>query len=161
MRNAIEGEARFLRAMFYFDLVRLFGNVPLFTRPLVAEDIRVEQANPGEVYNFIANELVEIIPMLRTNIPAAEAGRASAWAAKALLGRVYLYHQDYARPVFGLGDLSVPRNVVVGHLEDVINSSPHRLLTTSRHSGDGPATTIPRRSSPCNTSPRRLETGAT
>jgi hypothetical protein len=30
--------------------------------------------------------------------------------------------------VFGLGDLSVSRNVVVGHLEDVINSSPHRLL---------------------------------
>lgn len=128
MRANIDAEARFLRSMFYFDLVRFFGNVPLFTRPLVAEDIRMEQADPGEVYNFIAQELVEIIPNLRTNIPAAEAGRASSWAAKALLGRVYLYHQDYARPVFGLGELPVSREVVVGHLEDVINSSPHRLL---------------------------------
>jgi starch-binding outer membrane protein, SusD/RagB family len=124
----IAAEARFLRAMFYFDLVRFFGNVPLFTRPLVAEDIRMPQNDPGEVYNFIAQELVEIIPDLRTNIPAAERGRASAWAAKALLGRVYLYHQDYARPVLGLGELPVSRAVVIGHLEDVINTSGHRLL---------------------------------
>jgi starch-binding outer membrane protein, SusD/RagB family len=129
MRNTIEAEARFLRAMFYFDLVRFFGNVPLFTRPLVAADVRVEQSDPGEVYNFIVRELVEIIPMMRTTIPPAQAGRASAWAAKALLGRVYLYHQDYAQPVFGLGELPVTRAAVVGHLEDIINSSPHRLLS--------------------------------
>jgi starch-binding outer membrane protein, SusD/RagB family len=128
MRNTIEAEARFLRAMFYFDLVRFFGNVPLFTRPLVAADIRMEQSDPGEVYDFIVRELVEIIPMMRSNIPAAQAGRASTWAAKALLGRVYLYHQDYAQPVFGLGELPVSRAAVVGHLEDIINSSPHRLL---------------------------------
>jgi starch-binding outer membrane protein, SusD/RagB family len=128
MRNVFEAEARFLRAMFYFDLVRFFGNVPLFTRPLVAADIRVEQSNPGEVYNFIVTELLEIIPNLRQNVPAAQAGRASAWAAKALLGRVYLYHHDYAQPVFGLGDLPVSQTVVVGHLEDIINLSGHRLL---------------------------------
>ncbi|MFW5972523.1 MAG: RagB/SusD family nutrient uptake outer membrane protein [Bacteroidota bacterium] len=128
MRAVFDAEARFLRAMYYFDLVRFFGNVPLFTRPLVADDIRVEQADPREVYNFITQELVEIIPNMRTAIPAAEAGRASAWAAKALLGRVYLYHQDYARPVFGLGELPVSREEVVAHLEDIINNSGHRLL---------------------------------
>jgi starch-binding outer membrane protein, SusD/RagB family len=127
-RATIEAEARFLRALYYFDLVRFFGNVPLFTRPLVATDIRVEQSSPGEVYNFIVQELLEIIPNMRETIPAAQAGRASAWAAKALLARVYLYHQDYARPVFGLGELPVSRAVVIGHLEDVINRSPHRLL---------------------------------
>jgi starch-binding outer membrane protein, SusD/RagB family len=127
-RKVIAAEARFLRTMFYFDLVRFFGNIPLFTRPLVAEDIRVEQSDPGEVYEFLVRELLEIIPDMRTSIPAAEAGRASAWAAKALLGRVYLYHQDYARPVFGLNELPVTRAVVVGHLEDIINTSGHRLL---------------------------------
>jgi starch-binding outer membrane protein, SusD/RagB family len=128
MRNVIEAEARFLRAMFYFDLVRFFGNVPLFTRPLVATDIRVEQSNPGEVYNFLVSELLEIIPKMRENVPAAQAGRASAWAAKALLGRVYLYHRDYAQPVFGLGELPVSQAAVVGHLEEIINRSGHRLL---------------------------------
>ncbi len=127
-RDYFEGEARFLRALHYFDLVRLFGNVPLFERPLVATDIRVQQADPGDVYAFIVDELIEIIPMLRENIPASQVGRASTWAAKSLLGRVYLYYQDYARPVFGLGDLSVSQSVVLGHLEDVINNSGHAML---------------------------------
>jgi len=127
-RLYFEAETRFLRTLFYFDLVRLFGNVPLFTRPLVAEDIRMPQNDPGEVYNFIVNELLDIIPDLRENIPAAELGRASTWAAKAMLGRVYLYHKDYAQPVFNLGDLPVSQADVVSHLEDIINLSGHGLL---------------------------------
>ncbi|MGF1669824.1 MAG: RagB/SusD family nutrient uptake outer membrane protein [Balneolaceae bacterium] len=127
-RALFDAEARFLRAMYYFDLVRFFGNVPHFTRPLVAVDIRMEQTDPGEVYNFIAQELVDIIPNLRENIPISEAGRVSTWAAKSLLGRVYLFHQDYAKPVFGLGDLPVTRAEVLSHLEDVINNSGHALL---------------------------------
>jgi starch-binding outer membrane protein, SusD/RagB family len=127
-RLVFDAEARFLRSMFYFDLVRFFGNVPLFTRPLVAEDIRMEQAEPGEVYNFIVEELLDIIPNMRENVPAAEAGRATTWAAKALLGRVYLYHQDYAQPVLGVGSLPVSRAEVVSHLEDIINNSGHGLL---------------------------------
>ncbi|MFU8860467.1 MAG: RagB/SusD family nutrient uptake outer membrane protein [Cyclonatronaceae bacterium] len=127
-RRIFAAEARFLRALFYFDLVRFYGYVPQFTRPLVAADIEVPQNSPEEVYNFIAQELVEIIPDLRTNIPAAEAGRASAWAAKSMLGRVYLYHQDYAKPVFGIGDLPVSRQEVLAHLEDVIQNSGHALL---------------------------------
>lgn len=123
-----DAEARFLRAYHYFDLVRFFGYVPLFTQPLVATDIRVEQANPGDIYNFIASELVEIIPNLRTSIPPSEAGRVSKWAAQALLGRVFLYHQDYAVPVLGVGNLSVTRQEVIGHLEDIINNSGHALL---------------------------------
>ncbi|TVQ07855.1 MAG: RagB/SusD family nutrient uptake outer membrane protein [Balneolaceae bacterium] len=127
-RANFAAEARFLRAMFYFDLVRFYGYIPQFTRPLVAADIEVPQKSPEEVYNFIAQELVEIIPNMRTSVPAAQAGRASAWAAKSLLGRVYLYHQDYAKPVFGIGDLPVTRQVVLGHLEDVIQNSGHALL---------------------------------
>lgn len=127
-RLYFEGEARFLRTLFYFDLVRFFGNVPLVTRPLVAEDIRIPQDDPGDIYNFIVEELLDIIPHMRANIPANEVGRASTWAAKAMLGRVYLYHQDYAQPVFNLGDLPVTNSEVVTHLEDIINNSGHELL---------------------------------
>ena len=127
-RLFFEAEARFLRTLFYFDLVRLFGNVPLVTRPLVAEDIRIPQDDPGDVYNFIVEELLDIIPNLRANIPANELGRASTWAAKAMLGRVFLYHQDYAQPVFNLGNLPVTQAEVVSHLEDIINNSGHGLL---------------------------------
>jgi len=127
-RLYFEGEARFLRTLFMFDLLRMFGNVPLVTRPLVAEDIRIPQDDPGDVYNFIVEELLDIIPNMRRDIPSAEMGRASSWAAKAMLGKVYLYHQDYAQPVFGLGDLPVSQAEVVGYLEDIINLSGHALL---------------------------------
>ncbi|MCC5934333.1 MAG: RagB/SusD family nutrient uptake outer membrane protein [Balneolales bacterium] len=127
-RAYFEAEARFLRAYHYFDLVRFFGNVPLFTRPLVAADIRVQQADPGEVYEFIASELAEIIPMLRETIPADQLGRVSKWTAQAMLARVFLYHRDYAQPVFGAPALSVTEAEVIAHLEDVINNSGHVLL---------------------------------
>ncbi len=127
-RTIIAAEARFLRALFYFELVKFFGNVPLFERPLVAEDIRMSQTDPGEVYEFLVTELLDIIPDLRDVIPSAEAGRASSWAAKSMLGRIYLYHRDYAQPVLGTGSLPVSESEVLGHLEDVINDSPHELL---------------------------------
>lgn len=128
IRDNYEAEARFLRAYHYFDLVRFFGNIPLFTRPLDASDIRVEQVPPGEVYDFIASELAAAIPNMRESVPDAEVGRATKYAAQALLGRVYLYHQDYAKPVFGAGDLPVSRAEVVSHLEDIINNSGRVLL---------------------------------
>jgi len=94
-RVIIAAEARFLRVLFYFDLVRFFGNIPLFERPLVAEDIRMTQNDPSEVYEFLVTELLDIIPDLRAVIPPAQRGRASTWAAKSMLGRIYLYHRDY------------------------------------------------------------------
>lgn len=128
LRDLYRAEAKFLRAYFYFDLVRLYGNIPYFTRPLVADDIRMPQNDPGEVYNAIVEDLLEIIPDLREDIPSGEAGRVSTWAAKSLLGRVYLFHQDFAQPTFGLSDLPVSQNEVLSHLEDVIHDSGHELL---------------------------------
>lgn len=122
-------EARFLRAFFYFDLIRFYGEIPFFERPLVAADNEMTLSPPEVVYNFIASELAAAIPDLRENIPTAEKGRVSKWAAKSLLGRVYLYHKDYAQPVWGLSDLPVTRNEVIGHLEDVINLSGHALVS--------------------------------
>ncbi len=128
LREIYRAEAKFLRAYFFFDLVRLYGNVPFFTRPLVAEDTRMPQNDPEEVYNAIVEDLLAAIPELREDIPSSEAGRVSTWAAKSLLARVYLFHQDYAQPTFGLGDLPVSRGEVVEHLEDVIYNSNHELL---------------------------------
>lgn len=128
-RTIMEAEARFLRVLFYYDLVRFFGYVPLFERPLVAEDIRMSQDDPEDVYDFLFTELLDIIPDLRDDIPANEVGRASSWAAKSLLGRIFLYHRDYAQPVLGVGNPPVSESEVLGHLEDVINNSGHELLS--------------------------------
>ncbi|MBP3191087.1 RagB/SusD family nutrient uptake outer membrane protein [Natronogracilivirga saccharolytica] len=127
-RAIMAAEARFLRVLFYYDLVRFFGYVPLVERPLVAEDIRIPQDDPDDVYNFMITELLDIIPDLRDNIPSNEMGRASSWAAKSMLGRIFLYHRDYAQPVLGVGNPPVSESEVIGHLEDVINNSGHELL---------------------------------
>src|SRR5690606_12406444 len=88
----IEGETRFLRALMYFDLTRLFGGVPLLTEP--TRD-NLPRADVKEVYQLIVEDLkfaAENIP--EGAYPKAQAGdndgRVTPHAAKALLARVYL-----------------------------------------------------------------------
>lgn len=92
-------EAKFLRAHYYFDLVRLFGHVPLFIEPLPKQEIyNVTQASPEEVYAQIEKDLKEAIaePNLPDKVPAAtEGGRVTKGAAQALLGKVYLYEKKW------------------------------------------------------------------
>jgi len=125
-RPRIEGETRFLRAMLYFDLVRLFEKVPLLTAPTTDN---VPQAEPAETYK----QIVEDLKFAATNIPAdaypkANAaqndGRVTPYAAKALLARVYLFYTGY----YGTDDLGVSKAEVLSGLEDVITSNEFELL---------------------------------
>ena len=84
VRNRIEGEARFLRAIMYFDLVRLFEKVPLLLEPTTAN---VPQAEVADVYKAIAEDLkfaAENInyPEYLAAWAAENDGRATQWAAK-------------------------------------------------------------------------------
>jgi starch-binding outer membrane protein, SusD/RagB family len=91
-RFAAEGKA--LRALYYFNLVRMFRNIPLLVKPLLPTEIyEVTQAKPEEVYAQIEKDLNEAIAVLPATLPAAELGRFSKGAAKALLGKVYLYEK--------------------------------------------------------------------
>lgn len=91
-KDRFEGEAKFLRALYYFNLVRLFGDVQL-----IAEEIndpytlnQTPRTAASEVYKLIISDLQTAEANLPATIPASLAGRASRWAAKALLGKVYL-----------------------------------------------------------------------
>jgi starch-binding outer membrane protein, SusD/RagB family len=90
-------EAKFLRAYYYFELVRLFRNVPLFTAPLATEEIfNVTQVTADVVYAQIEKDLAEAIPNLPVTVPVAtEGGRATQGAAKALLGKVFLFQKKW------------------------------------------------------------------
>lgn len=91
-------EAKFLRAYFYFDLVRLFKNVPLFTSLVSPADIfNVTQAKPEDVWAQIEKDLNEAIPDLPVSIPVSENGRVTKMAATALLGKVILYQNNDSR----------------------------------------------------------------
>lgn len=96
------GEARFLRALAYFDLVRYFGRVPLVLEPqTVAEAMATPQSEAAEIYaNAIIPDLqyaVEHLVATPLNYLGATAadGRATLAAAQAMLGRVYLTMSGY------------------------------------------------------------------
>ncbi|UOB16631.1 RagB/SusD family nutrient uptake outer membrane protein [Abyssalbus ytuae] len=87
-------ETKALRAYFYFQLVRMFGNIPLITSPLPTEEIyNVSQATKENVYIQIETDLEEAKNDLPNTVDlAVEGGRFTKGAAQALLGKVYLYN---------------------------------------------------------------------
>lgn len=91
-------ELKFLRAFYYFDLVRLFGNVPLFTSIISGSDAgNVVQATAAETYAQIEKDLKEAIPDLPEIVPSAENGRVTRYAAIALLGKAIIYQNNESR----------------------------------------------------------------
>lgn len=124
LRKNYESQTKVIRAYLYFEMVRLWGNIPLLTEP---SSENIPQANPVDVYKVIAEDLVyaaENLPV--ESYSAVENGVINRWAAKALLGRVYLYYTGY----YGASDLVgiVTKSQALGHLEDVISSSGHGLV---------------------------------
>ena len=99
IKNRILGEAHFLRAHYYFLLVRLFGGVPLQTEPADSNsDLLLPRASAEKVYELIVEDLDQAITLLpkRSAYTLEHIGRATKEAAMAELARVYLTHyQDY------------------------------------------------------------------
>lgn len=126
-RTRIEGETRFLRAIMYFDLVRLFERVPLLTEP--TKD-NIPQSEPADTYKLIAEDLKFAASNIPANAyPKANAvendGRVTCYAAKSLLARVYLFYTGY----YGTDDLGVTQSEVLAGLEDVISSGEFGLVS--------------------------------
>jgi tetratricopeptide (TPR) repeat protein len=102
VKNRILGEAKFLRAQYYFVLVRLFGDVPLITTPQTPnDDLTPPRTSKSEVYNLIVKDLTEAIDLLpqRETYSGTDVGRASKGAATGLLAKVYLTLGDYQKTV--------------------------------------------------------------
>ena len=85
-------EARFLRAFFYFELVKRYGGVPIFTRTLSEQDITSTQRNSlADCIRFISDECDSAATVLPLTYAAGELGRATRGAALSLKSRVLLY----------------------------------------------------------------------
>ena len=97
LKSQYLGEAKFLRALFYFDLVNIFGAVPLVTQPLPNTDASLIARTPvADVYKVIIADLLAAEAGLPVSHSGANLGRVTKGAAQALLGKVYLYNKDYA-----------------------------------------------------------------
>lgn len=89
------GEALFLRALLYFDLVKLYGGVPLVISKLsVEETYDVPRSSEEEVYHQITEDLKQAVDLLPAKTAMAK-GRTSKEAAVALLAKVYVYLKDW------------------------------------------------------------------
>jgi hypothetical protein len=93
-KKAVIAEAKFLRALFYFNLTLYFGRPPLMLQPSQPRDIPAN-ATTEQAYAQVAQDLNEAIVDLPVSYPATDLGRATKGAAYALLGKTYLQQRNY------------------------------------------------------------------
>jgi len=130
LATRLTAEARFLRAFFYFDLVKYYGKVPIIDHTVSAlEANTIGRSAVTDVYNFIIADLQFAIANLPANFTgafpaytASDVGRATKYAAEATLAKVYMTRSgsDYgiAGPGMGLSEW----NLALPLLQDIISS---------------------------------------
>jgi hypothetical protein len=95
-RNRVLGEAHYLRALMYFQLVRMFGDVPLMEHEAKSvADAQIPRTPSAQVYALIVSDLQTAMNDLPPSYTGADLGRATSGAATSLLAKVYLNQKDY------------------------------------------------------------------
>ena len=97
LRTRLVAEAKMLRAYFYFNLVRIYGGVPIYDGLPADGNYLKARNSAAEVYAFIVKDLTEASQVLPQTYPAADLGRVTKGAAMGLLSKVYLYMKDYQK----------------------------------------------------------------
>lgn len=126
MRETYMGECRTIRALLYFDMVRLWGNIPLFDEPV---NENRPQADPADVFALIFADLKYAMQ----NIPAdaypkanatANDGHITRYAAAALFARAYLFYTGY----YGAEPAGATKAEALTALEEIIASNEYSLV---------------------------------
>jgi starch-binding outer membrane protein, SusD/RagB family len=99
------GEAKVLRAWAYYELVCEFGGVPLYENYVTTVNGAKPRATVEEVYTSIINNLTDAIAVLPLSYSGADLGRITKGAAEAMLARVYMQHNEYAKAKTQLQDI--------------------------------------------------------
>lgn len=97
-KNRLIGEAKFLRAYYYFRLVRIFGDIPYVDEVILSSDEwKKERVSKDKIYEYIVSDLDDAQKYLlkKSEYPAEDMGRATSGAAQAMLMKVHLYMHDY------------------------------------------------------------------
>jgi len=96
LRDRLVGEAKFLRAWAYFELVSMWDAVPLYTEPVTSATGYKGKSPAADIYALIISDLTDAVQKLPLNYSGADLGRATKGAANALLGKVQMQKGDYA-----------------------------------------------------------------
>jgi hypothetical protein len=130
LANRLAAEAKFLRAFFYFDLVKYYGKVPVVDHTVsAAEAITIPRSPVADVYGLIISDLQFAISNLPVNFSGAypaygatDIGRASKYAAEAILANVYMTRSGPNYGIEGAGMGLNEWNLALPLLQDIINS---------------------------------------
>jgi len=96
LRDRIVAEGKFLRAYFYFNLVNIFGEIPLKIKPaFTPDDLQVALSPVEDIYDQIETDLKDAIEDLPVSYPHAEVGRITKGAALGLLAKTYIYREKW------------------------------------------------------------------
>ena len=133
------GEAHFLRAYFYFRLVKYFGGVPLFrTSADHGNALTTDRASLDDVYGFIAAELklaIDNLPATKYTGPSANYGKINKWIAEGYLARVFLFYTGYKTNVLKVptttlpvdGGVALTKADVVTYIDECVTASGYAL----------------------------------
>lgn len=138
LKERYEGEVKFLRAYFYWDLVRHYGWVPIFTSvlPDIEDYKNVPQSTPDEVFKLIASDLLDAVAVLPVDFTPDEKGRITKGAVQALMGRIYLYNTGMSTiselgitaQQWGDGTTLINKAYVQTALDEIITKGKYILL---------------------------------
>jgi hypothetical protein len=95
LRNRLVGEAKFLRAWAYFELVSQWGDVPVYTEPINSPTEYKGKSPAAEIYTLIIGDLTDAVAKLPLSYSSSDLGRATKGAANTLLGKVQMQKGDY------------------------------------------------------------------
>lgn len=132
-KNAIKGEAYFLRALYYWELVQLFETVPL---TLKTEPENLPKATVEKIYAQMGSDMLNAISLM-PSVPynKTEPGRATKWAAEGYLSRIFLFYTGfYNKESMPLNDdKELTKAMMIEYLDDCIANSGHDLVSDFRN----------------------------
>ncbi len=108
LKKQYEAEARFIRALCYFNIVRFWGDAPLILQPLSPVEVaQCQRDKASDIYEAIQNDLLfsSDPDNLSASFSGKNSGRATSLAAKGMLGKVYLQQKKWAEAKNVLGEL--------------------------------------------------------
>ena len=107
-RQRTTGELKTLRAFTYFNLVNLFGGVPLITGTDFRKNTTLPRSTEDETYALILSDLEDATTVLVPEYPSAGHARPNIYVAKALLAKVYLYRGNWEKAAELSGEVIDP-----------------------------------------------------
>lgn len=99
LKERLIGECKFLRALYYFNLIDFFGDVPLYLEEITVQNSEKARSSVNEIRSAILSDLNDAIAVLENKYSISDNGRATKGAAIALKGKVHLYAGEYDKAV--------------------------------------------------------------